>query len=193
MARWSRSPVLIPGDIASCGPRPPVHRGIGGLKVRGQPDYLGGVPVNLGWGTSVVDGGQPIAITAGVILFITLVVLGRIYRSQAGREWSAVREHEVRAAVMGVNVRMRKVTAFIGSSAVTALAGGLFAYYIGLVSYTTFTLALALQLVIMVFVGGATTVTGPVIGAAILTLLPYWLQDGVGSVAGATWYSAKGP
>jgi branched-chain amino acid transport system permease protein len=160
----------------------------GGLKLQSRPEYLGGVPLNVGWGAGYVDSGQAIAACAGVVLFIVLVVLGRLYRSQAGREWSAIRENELRASVMGVNVRMRKMTAFIGSSAITGLAGGLYAYYIGLVSYSTFTLALALQFVIMAFVGGATTVTGPVIGAAIVTVLPYWLQDGVGAAFGSTWY-----
>jgi len=164
-----------------------------GLQLQGRPEYLGGVPVNVGWGGDAVAGGQAIAVTAGLILLVVVLVLSWLYRSQAGREWSAIRENELRASVMGVNVRLRKTTAFIGSSAVTGLAGGLFAYYIGLVSYSTFTLALALQLVIMVFVGGAGSVLGPVIGAVIVTVLPYWLQDTVGAVTGSGWYSVNGP
>lgn len=160
---------------------------------QGNPDYLAGISTNPGPGSSLMAAGRPASVTAAVVLVIGLVVIERLYRTQAGREWAAVKENEIASAAMGIRVRRRKVQAFVGSSVVTAVAGGLFAYYIGLVSYTAFDLNLTLQLVVMVFIGGAAAAIGPVVGAAIVTLLPYFLNDTVGHLAPAGWYQQNGP
>jgi len=164
-----------------------------GERLQQVPKYLAGVTVQLGPGASVMSRGRPAAVTSVVILLAGLVVIERLYRSQVGREWAAVKENEIASAAMGIRVRRRKTQAFIGSSVITGLAGGLFAYYIGLASYTTFDLNLTLQIVVMVFVGGAMAASGPVIGAAIVIIMPYVLNDTVGSVVGGTWYHENGP
>ncbi len=164
-----------------------------GERIQQAPAYLAGITMNPGPGSSLMAAGLPATETAVVVLVIGLIVIERLYRTQAGREWAAVKENEIASAAMGVRVRRRKVQAFVGSSVITAVAGGLFAYYIGLVSYTSFDLTLTLQLVVMVFVGGATAGIGPVVGAAIVTLLPYLLNDTVGKVVSQSWYSQNGP
>jgi ABC-type branched-subunit amino acid transport system ATPase component/ABC-type branched-subunit amino acid transport system permease subunit len=164
-----------------------------GERLQQSPTYLAGVTMNSGPGSAVMAAGRPATETAVVVLVIGLVVIERLYRTQAGREWAAVKENEIASAAMGVRVRRRKVQAFVGSSVITAVAGGVFAYYIGIVSYTAFDLNLTLQLVVMVFVGGAAAGIGPVVGAAIVTLLPYALNDTVGNLVSASWYSQNGP
>jgi branched-chain amino acid transport system permease protein len=160
---------------------------------QGNPNYLAGISMNPGPGSSLMNPGRAASVTAAVVLVIGLVLIERLYRTQAGREWASVKENEVASAAMGIRVQRRKIQAFVGSSVVTAVAGGLFAYYIGLVAYTAFDLNLTLQLVVMVFVGGAAAAIGPVIGAAIVTLLPYFLNDTVGHLAPAGWYQQNGP
>jgi len=160
---------------------------------QGNTNYLAGISMNPGPGSSLLNPGRAASVTAAVVLVIGLVVIERLYRTQAGREWASVKENEIASAAMGIRVQRRKVQAFVGSSVVTAVAGGLFAYYIGLVSYTAFDLNLTLQLVVMVFVGGAAAAIGPVVGAAIVTLLPYFLNDTVGHLAPAGWYQQNGP
>ncbi len=160
---------------------------------QGNPNWLAGISTNPGPGSSLMATGRPASVTSAVVLVIGLVVIERLYRTQAGREWASVKENEIASAAMGIRVRRRKVQAFVGSSVVTAVAGGLFAYYIGLVSYTAFDLNLTLQLVVMVFIGGAAAAVGPVVGAAIVTLLPYFLNDTVGHLAPAGWYQQNGP
>jgi ABC-type branched-subunit amino acid transport system ATPase component/ABC-type branched-subunit amino acid transport system permease subunit len=160
---------------------------------QGNANYLAGISMSPGPGSSLMNPGRAASVTAAVVLVIGLVVIERLYRTQAGREWASVKENEIASAAMGIRVRRRKVQAFVGSSVVTAVAGGLFAYYIGLVSYTAFDLNLTLQLVVMVFVGGATAAIGPVVGAAIVTLLPYFLNGTVGHLAPAGWYQQNGP
>jgi branched-chain amino acid transport system permease protein len=160
---------------------------------QGNPNYLAGISMNPGPGSSLMNPGRAASVTAAVVLVIGLVLIERLYRTQAGREWASVKENEIASAAMGIRVQRRKIQAFVGSSVVTAVAGGLFAYYIGLVAYTAFDLNLTLQLVVMVFVGGAAAAIGPVIGAAIVTLLPYFLNDTVGHLAPAGWYQQNGP
>ncbi len=160
---------------------------------QGNPDYLAGISMNPGPGSSLMNPGRAASVTAAVVLVIGLILIERLYRTQAGREWASVKENEIASAAMGIRVQRRKIQAFVGSSVVTAVAGGLFAYYIGLVAYTAFDLNLTLQLVVMVFVGGAAAAIGPVIGAAIVTLLPYFLNDTVGHLAPAGWYQQNGP
>jgi branched-chain amino acid transport system permease protein len=160
---------------------------------QGNPNYLAGITMNPGPGSSLMNPGRAASVTAAVVLVIGLVLIERLYRTQAGREWASVKENEIASAAMGIRVQRRKIQAFVGSSVVTAVAGGLFAYYIGLVAYTAFDLNLTLQLVVMVFVGGAAAAIGPVIGAAIVTLLPYFLNDTVGHLAPSGWYQQNGP
>lgn len=160
---------------------------------QGNTNYLAGISMNPGPGSSLMNPGRAASVTAAVVLVIGLIIIERLYRTQAGREWASVKENEIASAAMGIRVQRRKIQAFVGSSVVTAVAGGLFAYYIGLVSYTAFDLNLTLQLVVMVFVGGAAAAIGPVIGAAIVTLLPYFLNDTVGHLAPAGWYQQNGP
>jgi ABC-type branched-subunit amino acid transport system ATPase component/ABC-type branched-subunit amino acid transport system permease subunit len=160
---------------------------------QGNPNYLAGISMNPGPGSSLMNPGRAASVTAAVVLVIGLIIIERLYRTQAGREWASVKENEIASAAMGIRVQRRKIQAFVGSSVVTAVAGGLFAYYIGLVAYTAFDLNLTLQLVVMVFVGGAAAAIGPVIGAAIVTLLPYFLNDTVGHLAPAGWYQQNGP
>jgi ABC-type branched-subunit amino acid transport system ATPase component/ABC-type branched-subunit amino acid transport system permease subunit len=160
---------------------------------QGNTNYLAGISMNPGPGSSLMNPGRAASVTAAVVLVIGLIIIERLYRTQAGREWASVKENEIASAAMGIRVQRRKIQAFVGSSVVTAVAGGLFAYYIGLVAYTAFDLNLTLQLVVMVFVGGAAAAIGPVIGAAIVTLLPYLLNDTVGHLAPSGWYQQNGP
>ncbi len=108
-----------------------------------------------------------------------LVVLGalNLLRSYVGRRWVAVGEHDVAAAALGVSVVRAKLSVFVVSSAVVALAGALMAYYIGTVSFESFNLNLAIAYLAMIIVGGMGRVLGSVLGAVLITLLPYLLDQ----------------
>jgi branched-chain amino acid transport system permease protein len=83
-----------------------------------------------------------------------------------------------------------KVTAFMGSSALTAVGGSLYAYQSLLTDYTSYSLDLSLALVVMVFIGGVGTMTGPIIGAAVIVLLPLGVSQLASSLAGFSTVSA---
>jgi ABC-type branched-subunit amino acid transport system ATPase component len=116
-------------------------------------------------------------VVAVVCLFLVLVVLRNLYRHAPGNMWRAIREDPMASGVIGINVEKWRLLAFVGSSAVTALAGSLFAYLIGLVAFSTFTLTLGISLVVMVYLGGIGSPVGVFIGAAAITFLPNGLQD----------------
>lgn len=136
---------------------------------------LGMLPI--GTGPISLAPGRPILIVSLVVLGVVVLLIQGMYRSAPGRIWDAIREDEIGAAVMGISVRRWKIIAFIGSSMVTAAAGSLFAYNLGAVDYEMFGLVLSINLLVMVLLGGANSLLGPVLGAFLLTMLPYWLND----------------
>lgn len=107
-----------------------------------------------------------------VIAFVTNLV-----RTRAGRAWLALRDNEVAAEVIGVDLVWYKLLAFIISSALAALSGCLFAYYLRAVNVENFSLALSIQYLAMIIVGGLASVMGAILGAAFVVLLPYAIDQ----------------
>jgi branched-chain amino acid transport system permease protein len=141
--------------------------GLAGLIV--LPPTIGGVTLMVGptWDLLLF-----------VVLALTVLGLNRILGKAPGRAWTALRDSESAASIMGVDVARAKLAAFVGSSAITALAGGFLAYFLQVVTYSTFSLDLALAFVVMIIVGGERSMVGALMGAALVTLTPYWLQTG---------------
>jgi len=99
-----------------------------------------------------------------------------LLRSNTGRAWRAIHGREAVAAALGINVPAYKVLAFVISSAMTAVAGCLFAYYRGFVSAEAFSLFVTIQYVAMVIIGGLGSILGAVLGAVFVTLFPYLIE-----------------
>jgi branched-chain amino acid transport system permease protein len=124
------------------------------------------------------------------VLLLVCVFLFNLYRNAPGRIWASLKESEIATATMGVSATRWKLLAFVGSSAITAGAGSLYGYVNGIVSYQAFSLTLALNLLVMVFLGGVGSMSGAIVGAALVILLPTGLQhlsnalSGAGSIAG---------
>jgi branched-chain amino acid transport system permease protein len=112
-----------------------------------------------------------------VLLLAVVVLLHNLYRYAPGNMWRAIRDDPLAAGTMGISVARWRMLAFVGSSAVTAVAGCLFAYLVDVVSYTTFTLDLGISLIVMVYVGGVGAPLGIIVGAAAVTYLPNLLTD----------------
>jgi len=124
-----------------------------------------------------------------------------LLRSRTGRAWRAIHGREAVAGALGISVHRAKLSAFVVSSTLTAIAGCLFAYFRGFVSVEAFSLFLTIQYVAMVIIGGMGSILGAVLGAAFVTLFPYlieWLMGALGlaerlaSVVFAVNYSAFG-
>jgi branched-chain amino acid transport system permease protein len=119
----------------------------------------------------------------------TLLLCLNLLRSRTGRAWAAIRANETVAEALGIGVAAHKLLAFVVSSAVTALAGALFAYYRGFVSVEAFSLFLSIQYVAMIIVGGMGSLLGALLGAIFVTLFPYVIETAIRALPGAQRYA----
>ena len=109
-------------------------------------------------------------------LALTAAAVWALVRSPWGRAFIALRENPVRAMSLGVDTRRYTLMAFAIGSALGGLAGTLYAPLVEFVDPTPFTLALSLNILLMVIVGGSGFFMGPFLGALIAVLLPEWLR-----------------
>jgi branched-chain amino acid transport system ATP-binding protein len=138
--------------------------------VTGGQNGIMGVPTIQVAGTTFGERG--VALLA--IALCALLVLGfwRLARSPWGAAMRAVKDSEVAAESVGLNPVAIKTLAFTLSAACAGLAGALFAPLSGFVTPSTFGFLQSILFVLVVVVGGAGTVAGPLVGAAIVVLLP---------------------
>jgi branched-chain amino acid transport system permease protein len=108
--------------------------------------------------------------------FLTFVTLHRLIRSSTGRAILALRDDEIAAEAMGVRVSHYKVVAFMISAFFAGIAGGLFAHYQGFVDPNSFGFTQSVEMVIMVVIGGMGSLSGSVVGALLVTVLPELLR-----------------
>ena len=108
---------------------------------------------------------------AGSIVFIRRLQISRI-----GRAWAAMRDDELAAKAIGINVRNMKLLAFALGATFGGVAGGLFGAFQGFVSPESFSLMESIAVLTMVVFGGMGNIVGAVVGALILTALPELLR-----------------
>jgi branched-chain amino acid transport system permease protein len=119
----------------------------------------------------------------------TLLLSANLLRSRTGRAWRALRVHETVAEALGISISGYKLLAFVISSAITAVAGALFAYYRGFVSIEAFSLFLTIQYVAMIIIGGMGSLLGAILGAVFVTLFPYAIESALLMLPGAQRYA----
>ena len=108
-----------------------------------------------------------------LILIVVTVFCVNVTRTKPGRAGIALRDRDITAAALGINVAYYKILAFVVSSALTCMTGSLLVYFIGSVSVEYFTLTLAITYLAMVVIGGAGTITGAYLGAIFVGVLPH--------------------
>ncbi|MFE0150679.1 branched-chain amino acid ABC transporter permease [Nonomuraea sp. NPDC059007] len=106
-----------------------------------------------------------------VLLIVFAVAARNLARSRIGRAFSAIRDRDIAAAVIGVPLTRSKVLAFGISSFYAGCAGGLFYSISGYVEPGSFSLLLSVQFIAMVLIGGVATVSGAIAGALFISLL----------------------
>jgi branched-chain amino acid transport system permease protein len=95
-----------------------------------------------------------------------------LFRSPTGRSFVAVRDSELSARCLGVNVEWVKIQAFGISAAITGLAGALLAHHLQYLVPETFGVLESLKLLLMIVVGGLGSIIGAILGAVFISLLP---------------------
>lgn len=122
-------------------------------------------------------------------LALTVLLVRNVFKHGPGRMWNAIHESELAASAIGVNATRWKISAFVGSSALIAVSGALFAYYTQLVSSDAFSLDFAIGFIVMIIIGGTYSIGGAILGAAVVTELPHvltWLTNTLPS-GGGVW------
>ena len=110
-------------------------------------------------------------------LAATVAVLWRLRRSKVGRAFEAIREDDTAAGLMGIDVANTKMLAFVLGAAVAGLAGGLDAHLTYFIGPQEFGFDKGVEILTMAILGGIGSLPGPIVGAAILTLLPELLRS----------------
>jgi branched-chain amino acid transport system permease protein len=107
-----------------------------------------------------------------------------LLRSPTGRAWVAIRDSEIAAQSMGVNLALYKTIAFAYSAGLMGVAGALFAHKIGYLAPDIFTVLLSIQFLLMVVVGGVGSLHGALYGAVFVAMLPVLISGARDSVPG---------
>lgn len=142
---------------------------------KGPTGIVGIPPIQIG--TYSLENEQRFYYVALAFLALALLVTHRIVRARSGRELISVRDNELAAELMGVNTMRVKLFAFMISAAFAGAAGSLYAHMSGSISPDVFTFEISVAVLVMVMLGGAGTLYGPVFGALLLTAMPEILRE----------------
>ena len=108
-----------------------------------------------------------VIVALGVALFAA-----NLFRSRVGRAWVAIRDQDIAASAIGVNVFGYKLLAFATSSFLVGLSGALLAHYRSIVTWERFTIEVSISYLAMIIIGGLGTISGSFFGASLIVLLP---------------------
>ncbi|MDO8773485.1 MAG: branched-chain amino acid ABC transporter permease [Burkholderiaceae bacterium] len=122
----------------------------------------------------------PLALSSPMRWYFFLVpVVALVYwalrntmQTREGRAMRAMHDHELATTAVGVDVRILRLKAFALSSAIAAVAGALYAYYLTNVTSEAFGIHFAIQFIAMIIIGGMGSLAGSLVGAAVWLLLP---------------------
>ncbi len=137
----------------------------------------------LGW---QLDTQREMFALIAVMAFATILSVQNLFRTRVGRAFIAIRERDYSAEILGISLLRYKLMSFALSAACCGLAGALFAYFYARILPEQFELALSLQLVAALIVGGMGRTMGPVFGVMVVIMVPEALKWSFGMIAGGS-------
>jgi branched-chain amino acid transport system permease protein len=114
---------------------------------------------------------------SSAVALITLLLLANLQHSRIGRNWRAVRDNDVAAALDGINVAAARIRAFVVSATSAGIAGALLAIVTALVAPGAFTLTLSIALLTAAVIGGLGSLPGALWGSLVIVLVPTYATD----------------
>ncbi|MDY7030929.1 MAG: branched-chain amino acid ABC transporter permease [Thermodesulfobacteriota bacterium] len=135
---------------------------------------IGVPPVTIG--TFVFDSGERFYFIILFMAILAILYAKNLTRTKTGRAFVAIRDRDISAEVIGVNLTQYKVTSFVISSFYAGVAGSLCAHHAGFIGPEHFTFFVSIEYVAMIIVGGMGTILGAIYGALFMTLLPEGLR-----------------
>lgn len=143
----------------------------GGVSLSGIP-----FPPSLNFSGLVIDFSSKETYYYFVLLFVFLTIffIQRLTHSRVGRALQSIRENEDLAEALGINILHYKLVAFVFAGTIAAVAGGLYASYMGSIEPAIGNLSFPLM--VMIVVGGPHTISGEIVGPLLLWFLPEFLE-----------------
>jgi branched-chain amino acid transport system permease protein len=139
-------------------------------------------------GTTVPRDSPAFYLLCLAVLVLTIVGALNLLRSPTGRAFIAIRDSETAARSLGINVSLYKVKSFAISAGITGFAGCLFAHKLSFISPEMFTLQLSIEFIIVILIGGISSLHGAVLGAIFVVMIdPFltYLKDDVPGMIGS--------
>jgi branched-chain amino acid transport system permease protein len=130
-------------------------------------------------GGLVLKGDRPLFYMILPVTVALLLFARNLFRTKVGKAFVAIRDQDISAEVMGVNVFKYKLLSFGVSSFYVGVAGALMAYQARMMSPETFPITLAIDFLGMIIIGGMGSILGSIFGAIFITLLPELLRIGL--------------
>ncbi len=118
-----------------------------------------------------------------LMAFVVLAIVGtsNLVRSRIGRAFIAIRDQDIAAEIIGIDIFRYKLWAFAISSFYAGVTGVLYTYYLGIANYEQFQITVSIDYLAMVIIGGLGSILGSILGAIFVTLLPiltrWFLED----------------
>lgn len=150
-------------------------------RVGGATGFRGRVPP---WDGRLIIPQWSNFIWIGGFAVITIVVVYNIVHSDIGRVLISIREDELAAEAMGVNTTRYKVLSFVISSAFAGIAGSLFGHFRQFLHTNDFQFIRSIEIIIMIVLGGMGSISGAILGAIVITILPELLRKLPGDLYG---------
>jgi urea transport system permease protein len=153
---------------------------IGAARLGGYNGIPGFPTLTKPWNSNDYLYNESLYYFAFLSLIIIYVVVRLVLKSPFGRALVGIRENELRAELMGYDVRLLKTGAFTIGGAIAGIAGCIFANWAEIITPNMFSLGQSSEIIIWTIVGGAGTLAGPVIGAGVLGYLKIALGENSG-------------
>src|SRR5499425_1527178 len=122
-----------------------------------------------------------------LLVFVVLAIVGtlNLIRSRVGRAFIAIRDQDIAAEIIGIDIFRYKLLAFAISSFYAGVTGVLYTYYLGIANYEQFQIGVSIDYLAMIIIGGLGSVLGSIFGAIFVTLLPIvtrWFLESFGGL-----------
>src|SRR5438093_6861543 len=128
-----------------------------------------------------------------LMFFVVLAIVGtaNLIRSRIGRAFIAIRDQDIAAEIIGINIFHYKLWAFAILSFYAGVTGVLYTYYLGIANYEQFQLTVSIDYLAMIIIGGLGSVLGSVFGAIFVTLLPIAIRYAMEALGGLVFSQAS--
>jgi branched-chain amino acid transport system permease protein len=135
------------------------------------------------WGHQLKTQGQLYYFLLFFAVLATVATLN-IVRSRIGRAFVAIRDQDIAAEIIGINIFRYKLLSFAISSFYAGVCGVLYTYYFGIANYEAFQIGVSIDYLAMIIIGGLGSVLGTILGAIFVTMLPIVIRLAMEPLAG---------